>query len=246
MRSLVHLPELDSYGDRLAKLSMQPLRVRVSTLTPVASNDPVALDSLLAYAVVTEAMQGRIFPRVDAPVWQPLPLAMEKLIDGLPLWQSTDFRPINLVRGSTHIHRRTGDNPYAMQALKNTLNEKRPRRYPNELAGPYMNFRVPERRHVAEAWEATCVGNYSEVTRLLSYIRYFGKAFKRGCGLVNEWRVETMNEPFAFYDELGQPKRPIPVDENILGIGSQQGWTPPYWLKETWRMCLSSSVSRLI
>ena len=176
MRGVIHLPALDAYGERVAGLSLEPLRVRVMVTTPVASNDPVALDGLLAWAMVTEALQGRTFPRVDAPVWQPLPLQLERLIDGLPLWRSTDFAPVNLTRSSTHIHRRTSDNPYGMPALRQTLEQKRPRRYPSELAGPYMNFRVPEKRHVAEAWEATCIGNRAEVERLLSYVQYFGKA----------------------------------------------------------------------
>src|SRR5262249_37565984 len=145
MRSVIYLPEFDAYGKRISNLPMQPLRVIAETVTPVASNDPVALDAIIAWAMITEALAGKPFPRVDAPVWQPLPLKLHKIIDGLPLWSSTDFFPINLSKSSTHIHRRTADNPYAMPALQRTLKEKRPRRYPNELAGPYMNFRVPEK-----------------------------------------------------------------------------------------------------
>lgn len=243
MRSVIHVPDFDAYGERIAGLPMEPLRVRAVTVSPVASNDPVTLDGVLAWAMVTEALAGRTFPRVDAPIWQPLPLAMERQVDGLPLWRSTDFAPVNLTKGSTHIHRRTSDNPYGMPALRGTLGEKRPRRYPNEQSGPYMNFRVPEKRHIAEAWEATCVGNRAEVERLLGYAQYFGKAPKRGCGFVAEWTVEPLGAEFSFYDERGEPLRPIPVEGNI-GVGVMQGWTPPYWLKETWRVCLPSSIGR--
>ncbi len=245
MRGVIHLADFDQYGARVGRLPTRALRVTARTATPVASNDPVALDGILAWAMVTEALAGRPFPRVDAPVWQPLPLKLSALIDGLPLWASTDFFPVNLAKGSTHIHRRTSDNPYAMPALRQTLGEKRPRRYPSELAGPYMNFRVPERRNVAERWEATCVGNQTEIERLLSYVQFFGKAPKRGCGFITEWTVEPLDEPFSLYNEAGEPLRPIPVEWDA-GVGVQQGWTPPYWLKETWRICLSSAAARLI
>lgn len=245
MRGVVHLPEFDRYGERIAGLRVRPLRITARTVTPVASNDPVALDAVLAWAMVVEQLQGRPFPRVEGPVWQPLPLALDQIIDGLPLWQSTDFIPVGLSKGMSHIHRRTADNPYAMRGLQETLGQKRPRRYPNELAGPYMNFRVPERRNVADHWTATCVGNQAEVERLLSYVQFFGKAPKRGCGFMLDWEVEPLDEPFSFYNEAGEPLRPIPVEWDT-GVGVQQGWTPPYWLKETWRVCLSSATARFV
>lgn len=245
MRGVIHVAELDAYGERIEDISFQPLSITVRTVTPVASNDPVALDGVLAWAMVTEQLQGRTFPRVQGPVWQPLPLGREALIDGLPLWQSTDFMPAGLSRGSTHIHRNTSDNPYALRGLQETLGQKRPRRYPSELSGPYMKFRVPERRNVAEYWSATCIGNKLEVDRLLSYVQFFGKAPKRGCGLIAEWKVEALGDPFSFYTAAGDPLRPIPVSANA-SIGVQQGWTPPYWLKETWRVCLSPITARFI
>ena len=58
MRSVTHLPELDAYGRSITCLPLEPLQVTVRTLTPVASNDPVALDGVLAYAMVTEAMRA--------------------------------------------------------------------------------------------------------------------------------------------------------------------------------------------
>lgn len=244
MRGVARLPELDAYGERIAGLSMRPLRITARTVTPVASNDPVALDAVLAWAMVVEQLQGRPFPRVGGPVWQPLPLALDRTIDDLPLWQSTDFIPEGLSKGMSHIHRRTSDNPYAMRGLQETLREKRPRRFPSELAGPYMNFRVPERRNIAESWSATCVGNKAEVERLLGYVQFFGKASKRGCGFMLDWTVEAMDEPFSFYAG-GEALRPIPVEWDT-GVGVQQGWTPPYWLKETWRPCISSAAARFV
>src|SRR3990172_3671208 len=213
MRSVEYLSELYDYERRIKDISRRPLSVTVRCDTPIASNDPVALDGILAWAVVAEGFQGRPFPQGGGPYWQPLPLRLEKRIDGLPLWQSTDFIPNELHKRMTHIHRRTSDNPYAMPALIETSGDKRPRRFPRSDSGPYMDYRVPERRYVAESWTAFCVGNQAEVERLLSTIQYFGKGSKRGCGFVGEWVVETC-DAFSFRNNRGEALRPIPVEEN--------------------------------
>lgn len=244
MRGINHLPQLDAYGKRIEGLDYEPLLVTVRTVSPVASNDPVALDSILAFAMVTEAMQGKPVPQEGGPYWIPLPLKLDRLIDDLPLWTSTDFVPHGLCKRLTHIHRRTGDNPYAFQGLMNTLDNKRPRRMPLTTAGPYMDYRVPERRYIADRWCATCIGNRREVTRLLSLLQYFGKASKRGCGFVLEWMVEPI-EAFAWRDDEGRPLRPLPLEMDT-GVGVRQGWTPPYWLRQTWRVCEPSSIARYL
>lgn len=242
---LNHDPRFDAYGERVAGLPMEPLRVSVVTVTPVASNDPVAFDGLLAYAMVTEALAGQSFPEAPGIFWQPLPLKMEREVDGLPLWATTHFQPENLAKGMSHIHRRTADNPYEMPALQASLGNKRLRRFPNQQAGQYMDFRVPERRNVASRWTATCVGNRAEIERLLAYVQHFGRAPKRGCGFIQEWRVEPLGGEFSLYDADGEPLRPIPIEWDA-GVGSLQGFTSPYWLKDGWRMCLDYKQARLM
>lgn len=244
MHGITHLPELDAYGLSIADLPMEPLQVTVRTFTPVASNDPVALDGVLAYAMVTEAMKGRPFPQSGGPFWQPLPLKLDRLVNQLPLWTSTDFFPTALHKRLTHIHRRTADNPYAILGLVHTLHAKRPRRLPSSAAGPYMDYRVPERRYVADRWTATCIGNRPEIERLLAMVQYFGKGGKRGCGFVQDWQVESI-ERFNWRDAEGYALRPIPVQDQDR-IGVRQGFTPPYWLKDTWVVCEPSIGAKLL
>lgn len=244
MRSVTHLPELDAYGKRIDGLEMEPLRVTVQTVTPVSSNDPVALDGVIAYAMVTEAMKGRPFPQSGGPFWQPLPLKLDRLVNGLPLWTSTDFFPTDVHKRLTHIHRRTADNPYAMLGLMHTIHAKRPRRLPSSAAGPYMDYRVPERRYIADHWTATCIGNKQEIERLLAMVQYFGKGSKRGCGFLDKWKVESIDR-FHWRDTDGFALRPIPVDDDS-GIGVRQGFTPPYWLKDTWVICEPSIATKML
>lgn len=149
---------------------------------------------------------------------------------------------MNPTVGATNIHRRTEDNPYALAGLRATLGEKRPRRFPSSVAGQYINMRVPTRRIVAERWTATCVGNSAEIRRLLSHVSHFGKFAAHGLGRVLDWHVEPA-ESFSFHDADGQPLRPIPSEN---GEGAVQGWTPPYWRRETWRFCHSSAARRSI
>lgn len=245
MWSLNHVPEFDDYGASIGELAHQPLRITVRTDTAVSCNDPIALDGVLAYAMVTDALKGRPFPQGEGPFWQPLPLECIRRIHGLPLWASTDFIPSHLTKSLTHIHRRTADNPYAMPGLIRTLDQKRPRRYPSSSAGPYMDYRVPERRFVAESWSATCTGNADEIRRLLALVQHFGKGGKRGQGVVRSWDVEVIHD-FSFYLPDGRPLRPIPITDPGWSAGSRQGWTPPYWLRETWMPCIPSSVATIL
>lgn len=245
MRRITHLPELDAYGRSIACIPLEPLQVTVRTVSPVSSNDPVALDGVLAYAMVMEAMRGKPFPQSGGPFWQPLPLKLDRLVNDLPLWTSTDFLPFDVHKRLTHIHRRTADNPYAMIGLMQTIHAKRPRRFPSSAAGPYMDYRVPDRRYVADKWVATCVGNLAEVQRLLSMVQYFGKGSKRGCGFIDEWQVEPI-ERFSWRDAEGFALRPIPTDESDTGVGVRQGFTPPYWLRDTWVMCEPSIAGQML
>jgi len=244
--SVTHIPELDEYGERIAALEYEPLKVTVTTDSPVSCNDPISLDGVLAYAMVTDALKGRPFPQGKGPYWQPLPLHCAKMIEGLPLWSSTDFVPTNLHKRMTHIHRRTADNPYAMIGLMRSAYDKRPRRFPSSSAGPYMDYRVPERRYFAESWSALCLGNLEEVRRLLTLVATFGKGGKRGSGYVRQWTVEPVAD-FSFYTHDGRALRPVPLGATETAwAGVRQGWTPPYWLKETWLLCQPSDVASIL
>jgi hypothetical protein len=243
---VIHHPAFDAYALTLDKLDKvedpQPFRVTVVTETAVASNDPVALDSLLAWAMVQQALQGAPFPapKHGQHYWLRVPLKLDRTIDGLPLWTSTDFVPEDLHRSTTHIHRRTADNPFAMPGLIASLGDKRPRRYPSQVAGPYMDYRVPQRRYTAWQWTATGIGYVSEVKRLLSTVRHFGKSAARGAGVVHCWIVDPI-EAFHWRDEAGQALRPIPVDND--GNGIRMGWTSPYWQRSIWRLCEPSTTA---
>lgn len=238
------LPEFYEYGQRAERMERLPLLVTVCTLKPVALKDPIALDSLLAKGLYYELLQGRPISTLTVPYWIPLPLVAERYIDNLPLWKATDFFPVESRAFASNVHRRTGDNPYSLPAQMATLagEKKNIRRQPRSDAGQYMDFRVPEKRIVAQRWEAGCVGNPTEVRRLLSYLGALGGRSGKGSGRVLDWHVQPLEREFGLRDGEGRALRPIPTLEG----GALQGWTPPYWRRDLWRMCESSLARQSI
>jgi CRISPR type IV-associated protein Csf3 len=158
--------------------------------------------------------------------------------------EAPDFLPYDVHKRLTHIHWRTADNPYAMIGLMQTIHAKRPTTIPVIGRRALSDYRVPERRYVADRWVATCVGNKAEVERLLSMVQYFGKASKRGCGFIDSWTVEAIDR-FSWRDADGFALRPIPTDDDSV-VGVRQGFTPPYWLRETWVVCEPSIAGQTL
>ena len=236
-REVVQMAELLRYEDARAGRQLVPLEVTIRTIAPVvAGEETLTLDGILAYATVIEATEGRGVPRDIPPFWIPLPLGLARVIDGLPLWQSTSFYPVGLESDVTHYHRRTGDNPYALAAMAPTLGDKRPRRQPSQVAGQYMDNRIPIRRLVADRWVATCQGDPEEIRRLFGLLRSAGKHAAMGYGRIAEVTVKPLGAAFSFTGGTHRPLRPIPLVDG-KGSGFPSGWTPPYWRREIWRVC---------
>lgn len=240
---LAALPDLELYRLKCEKLSVEPFQVRLKTYGAITCTDPPALDSILAKGMHVAEMQGRRFPDSTVPFYLPLPLLKDRDIEGLPLWKTTDFLPIEPASYLTHIHRRPNENTAWLSAIRATLKSRKPRRQPNSAAGQYMSYRVPRNRVLAKEWIATGVGNIEEVRRLLSFVQAVGKDVRAGQGKVYSWTVEPMNLEFSFTNDEGGYLRPVPTP---TGIGIVCGWTPPYWLRPTWRECEVSVVNQLL
>lgn len=231
MCSVIRHPLLEAEGSRQI-LELQPLQITLRTLQPIVATEPPHLDGLLAKAVVMEAMQGDVLPQTTDAYYIPLPLGVERVIDGLPLWQSTDFVPVDAKSDHTHYHQRGDCNPYD-KAIK--------RKQPPTTEGQYMSYRVPIKRTIASRWTATCIGDRRFIQQYLSLLQYVGKKHSQGYGRVLSWEVEPINE-FVLRD------RPIPITAYVSDSGAfsplritnlvMMGWTPPYWHKVLWRMCL--------
>jgi CRISPR type IV-associated protein Csf3 len=228
---IINLPELDAMGDRFAALPMTPFRLTLRTLKPVAGNDALHLDGLLAKAVVIEAMRGKPLTPTEDAYYMPLPLGLDRLHLGLPVWQCNDFEPVAAAVGHTHYHQRSDANPYDPAATVATLPQKKRRRMPPTTEGQYMSYRVPLQYTEADRWQCEAVGNADEALRLLNeYIPTVGKKGAQGYGRVASWEVEALPS-FTL-------SRPVPIADTSQPFNAQiMGWTPPYWHRGLWRLC---------
>lgn len=229
---IIQLPELAAYRDRARRDALISLRV-VAVLrrnAPVCAYDLPQLDNLLARAVVNEATQGRGVPNSEAPYDLPTPLqCLWRSPEGLPLWAASCFTPVGRAEADTvYWHKRAPTGRFAANnGRRLSLTTK---------SGRWMERRVPVPVTVAGAWEAFCVGEPSEIARLLAGISHLGKKRAIGWGEVREWRIEPEAEPFALVRE-GRLVRPLPEAARTALLPDWEpqeppyplGWTPPQW-----------------
>ena len=231
LMDIIHLPELDAMGQHFATLTMAPFCLTLRTLKPIAGNDALHLDGLLAKAVVIEARRGKPIPPTEGAYHMPLPLAMAREHQGLPVWQCNDFEAVEAMVGHTHYHQRSDANPYDPAATIATLPCKKRRRMPPTTEGQYMSYRVPLQYTEADCWQCEAIGNADEVLRLLGeYLPTVGKKGSQGYGRVLSWNAEPISE-FSL-------SRPVPIADPSQPFNAQMmGWTPPYWHRGLWRLC---------
>lgn len=231
LMEIIHLSELDAMGDRFALLPLAPFRITLRTLKPIAGNDPLHLDGLLAKAVVEAARRGHPLPATEGAYHIPLPLAMARSHEGLPAWQCNDFESVAALVGHTHYHQRSDANPYDPAAIAATLPGKKRRRMPPTTEGQYMSYRVPLQYTEADYWQSEAVGNADAVLQLLrEHITTVGKKSSQGWGRVASWQSEQISS-FTL-------RRPTPLTSVGTSISAQMmGWTPPYWHRGLWRLC---------
>jgi CRISPR type IV-associated protein Csf3 len=223
---VIHLNELAVIPANFSSSNYQPLKITLQTLQPIVGTEPLHLDGLLAKVVVTEAMQGKPLPQTPDAYFIPLPIGIERMIDGLPLWQSTDFMPVGAKSDHTHYHQRGDCNPYDYAASKLSR-----RKQPPTTEGQYMSYRIPIKRTIADRWEATCVGDRALVEKYLSTMQYVGKKHSQGYGRVLKWNVSVI-------PEFELKNRPIPMSQKSKIVNFvMMGWTPPYWHRALWRLC---------
>jgi len=233
--TLVEYPPLGLYQKRYEVLQMTPLRVafRLRPGSCLAGYDPLNLDNLLARCVVDEATGWQGLPASEEPYDLPVPLKyLWRSETGLPLWAATPFYPQGVTFTDFHFwHKR---------AQPGTLTGTKSGKFSiTSTKGRWMDRRVPLPTQSAEWWEATCIGNETEITRLLNQLSFIGKRRASGFGEVERWEVEPLDAFTLVRDNrLTRPLPAIAFDSRIEllpggmipeGTASPVGWTPPQW-----------------
>lgn len=232
---MIDYPSLIPYADRYQQLRHEPLRV-IATLRPgahIVNYDPICLDGILAWAVVQEATEGAGVPHTNDPYCLPVPLAtLWRSDDGYPLHASTSLYPVGVVHADDihYYHKRAPTGEYSRATSKHGLSI--PIR-----SGRWMERRIPVPTQTTMALEALCIGNQSEIQRLLAYVSHIGKRRASGMGEVAAWDVAPVDQ-FVLWREIDGERRlarSIPqaagpaLDIRTIDAPALVGWTPPQW-----------------
>jgi hypothetical protein len=202
-------------------------------VTPVANPQELALDGVLSWGALTTHPVGSHF----APEGSVVPLPLELLWvspEGRPLWAATPLRPlVPGIESREYWHKRYPSHRAEFGHKLNAVTS----------AGRWKEYRMPVQALSVARLGAWCLGERSEVERLLSPVTHIGKKGSMGYGRVARWTVTPAPE-VAAADILAQ--RPVPLrywrDHDACPGGRiepQRGWTPPYWFAPWWEDCLA-------
>lgn len=217
------------------ELSKRTLVVRAITGqgSRKAGSEWHSLDGILAYAVASDITEGKPYLLTgERAVNVPLPLLE---VEGLPICSDLTAHVEYSGVGWFLKRSRDGSQTRPTRGMPAKVDER---------GGPDQPRRVPVAMHLADVWEARCIGNKGEIMRLLQTITHIGARGDVGCGEVIRWEVKewegTVAQVLTQEGESGPYlARAVPVsaqqalkDFGILlryedaGLG---GWRPPYW-----------------
>ncbi len=192
----------------------------------------IALDGLLAWAV---ALRDQLPPAYTADEIIPIEIPVQKEPEGR--FHLCSFSVSETDHYSTRwVQRRP--------VIKEAQMLGRSIRSIQINAGLSKAFRIPmETRHLkGDYLYWYCIGDRTEIERLLELITHLGKRRGIGLGEVRKWRVKrTTPWPEGGFPVVisGKPLRPLPPDWPGL-VEPRQGYrtiTYPYWLRENEQVC---------
>lgn len=233
---MILLDEMASYKARYEGIASVGMRVTAELRgpLPVGAYMPPHLSGLLAWAVVTEATEGRGVPTPEGSEGYDIPLPLTCLWrdeGGYPFWAASAMTPMGeSVRDVVYLHKRAQGGGW-------TLSPKGWR--VNTSAGRYMERRVPAPVEVAGAWTGYAHGDPVEAARLLKSVTHLGRKRSIGWGEIHAWRVEPCEmEAWDAVTREGVLLCDTPQGCGVEGAEEPRllGWTPPHWKPGLWRM----------
>ena len=228
---------LDKYGESIKGLEHTPMKVTFSMETPIATNDFIYFDGLLAYCVMRDLFKEKLFnireyksKRFEIP---------------LPLKQSG--------KKYRYYHASVG-----LSDEKTEFVTRWKKMFDVEHSD-FIDFggkseRIDNRRGFFKAYSIPLVckytkqlyfyanGSIDEVRRLLKHLAHIGKKGSQGWGRVSGFSVERIDRDRSVFDGK-KVMRPIPTKE--LTIKQVRGrwmrlnaFRPPYWHSKNMTECV--------
>lgn len=221
-----------AYRDRL---NLEPLQITAVLRTAVISDQWLPLDGILLYQAHRE---------LSGPQAITLPGEYSaKGVSTLPLAIEHPSRKIWYYRASwAEWSANTEGKDFWNKRFDNTLAElidfgaKRGKVIVSEGAMKAYHQPVFYRSALWVRWY--CVGDKSEITRLLSTCTHLGKKYSQGWGRVARWEIESIADDFSTWKDgklmRGIPEADRPADH--IGNVALYGIRPSYWKSENQMM----------
>ncbi len=223
----IHFKELDDYGQRIASLSHEPLKITAILTSPYVSTDYIFFDALISSAVWQDCMGDNAFniPENKTDIFY-IPLPLKLMGTKEPFYAASIGFPKQAVEGTARWRKQTD------------IESKKKIRIGS---GEYKRYDMPMPYTSAEEIIFYANGNKAEIERLLQYIPGIGKKRTQGYGNVRLWRVEQAEHDWSIVKD-GIPMRPIPVSEaaqfNLkCDVIMYFSTIPPHWHKSTMTLC---------
>ena len=219
----------------------EALEVTAHLASPPVFYEAQPLDSLLSYSVVQIATRGRGLPERTEPYFIQLPLAeLWRCPETcLPLWDATQFFPLDENIDQPAFWHKRGYKPHLLKAKKGKPHNAKFRE------GRYKEYRMPLPLKTCLRWRAYAKGNIQDISQLLTRIQAIGKKRTQGFGRISRWEIKQVNGDIPYVHKNALIKAfpvhaPLPKFPPTLTFFSRypRGWTPPYWLETTWQDCI--------
>lgn len=220
---------------------MRPYKLAVSFYSPLVLYDPITLDALVAYALVTrrntrlgtfclpQQIQGR-----DEEVRHELHELIAHQTPLYPVTMASYLQPIGNVAEYLDSWKKRFESKYSRLA-----DFGRARRRVNTGSGKYRSYNMPLPAMTMRAGFFAFIGKGPEVVELLeSYVPAMGKKRAEGFGWID--RLELIEADYTCYDIARM--RPVPREiaekHKIKGMLKYCAWQSPYWLRKNMCECV--------
>lgn len=215
----IHFPELDKYGQRIASLLHEPLKITAGLTSPYVSTDYIFFDALISSAVWQHCMGDSAFniPENKTDIFH-IPLPLKRIGTKELFYAASIGFPKQAVEGTARWRKHTD------------IESKKKIRIGS---GEFKRYDMPMPYTSADQIDFYANGNKEEIERLLQYIPGIGKKRTQGYGNVRSWQVEQSTHDYSVVKD-GVPMRPIPVSEATpfglkCDVEMLFAYFPPYW-----------------
>lgn len=215
----LHFPELDEYGNRIAFLPFEPLKITAVLTSPYVSTDYIFFDALVSSAVWQDCMKDKAFntPENKTDVFY-IPLPLKLIGTKEPFYSASIGFPKQAIEGISRWRKHTD-----IESKKKI----------QIGSGEFKRYDMPMPYTSTEEIVFYANGNKAEIERLLDYIPSIGKKRTQGYGNVRKWQVEQSDHDWSIVRD-GVPMRPIPISEaapfNLkCDVEMLFAVRPPYW-----------------